>query len=45
MGVPGVDFEECYAKRVEEEIDNVHLSFIDLENLKKAKKASSSTKA
>ncbi|MEW6405318.1 MAG: hypothetical protein AB1649_26300, partial [Chloroflexota bacterium] len=40
MGIPGVDFEECYAKRVEEEIDGVSLSFIDLENLKKAKKAS-----
>ena len=40
MGMPGVDFEECYAKRVEEEIDGVHLAFIDLENLKKAKKAS-----
>ena len=40
MGVPGVDFEECYAARVEEEIDSVLLSFIDLENLKKAKKTS-----
>ena len=40
MGMPGVDFEECYAKRAEEEIDGVCLSFIDLENLKKAKKAS-----
>ena len=40
MGVPGVDFEECYVKRVEVEIDGVHLAFIDLENLKKAKKAS-----
>lgn len=40
MGVPGVDFEDCYAKRVEEEIDGVNLSFIDLENLKKAKQAS-----
>jgi hypothetical protein len=40
MGVPGVDFEKCYAQRVDEEIDGVRLSFIDLENLKKAKKAS-----
>ncbi len=40
MGVPGVDFEECYAKRVVEEIDGVSLAFIDLENLKRAKKAS-----
>ncbi len=40
MGVPGVAFPECYAKRVETEIDGVTLPFIDLENLKKAKKAS-----
>ena len=40
MGMPGVDFEECYAKRVEEEIDGISLSFIDLKSLKKAKKAS-----
>ena len=40
MGVPGVDFEACYQKRVQEEIAGVGLTFIDLENLKKAKKAS-----
>jgi hypothetical protein len=40
MGVPGVEFEECYAKRAETDIDGVKLSFIDLENLKKSKKAS-----
>ncbi len=40
MGMPGVDFEECYAKRVEEEIEGISLSFIDLENLKKSKQAS-----
>ncbi len=40
MGVPGVDFETCYAARNEEEIDGVQLNFIDLENLKRAKKAS-----
>ncbi len=40
MGVPGVNFEECYAKRVEEEIGGISLSFIDLENLKKSKQAS-----
>jgi hypothetical protein len=40
MGVPGVEFRECYEKRDETEIDGVKLSFIDLENLKKAKKAS-----
>ena len=40
MGVPGVDFDECYENRVVEEIDVVQLPFIDLENLKKAKRAS-----
>jgi hypothetical protein len=40
MGLPGVDFEECYASRVEDEIDGVQLKFIDLENLKKSKRAS-----
>lgn len=40
MGVPGVEFRECYEKRIETEIDGVRLQFIDLENLKKAKKAS-----
>ena len=40
MGVPGVDFEECYEKREEVDIDGVNLLFIDLENLKKSKKAS-----
>ena len=40
MGVPGVEFRECYERRDETEIDGVKLPFIDLENLKKAKKAS-----
>lgn len=40
MGVSGVDFEECYAKRVMEEIDGISLPFIDLESLKKSKQAS-----
>lgn len=40
MGIPGVDFEECYAARVEEENEGVSLPYIDLENLKKAKRAS-----
>lgn len=35
----GVDFERCYASRVEVEIDNVKLNFIDLENLKRSKRA------
>jgi predicted nucleotidyltransferase len=36
---PGVDFETCYASRVEVVIDGVAVDFIDLENLKKSKKA------
>jgi hypothetical protein len=37
---PGVNFEDCYASRVEVEIDEVTVNFIDLENLKKSKQAS-----
>jgi len=40
MGTPGVDFEESFAVREEEVVDGVKLNFIDLENLKKSKKAS-----
>lgn len=36
----GVDFAECYASRIEIDIDGVKISGIDLENLKKNKKAS-----
>ena len=36
---PGVDFETCYDSRVQTEIDGVAISFIDLENLKKSKRA------
>ena len=43
MGVPGVDFEECYSNRNEEEIGGVKLKFIDLAGLKKSKKASGRT--
>ncbi len=37
--LPGVDFAACYPSRVEIEIDGVRVSFIDLENLKKNKRA------
>lgn len=40
MGAPGVEFETYYENRVEEEIEGISISFIDLENLKKAKSAS-----
>ena len=36
----GVDFLECYESKIEVEIDGVKISVIDLENLKKNKKAS-----
>lgn len=36
---PGVDFETCYAARIQTEIDDVTVNFIDLENLKRNKKA------
>ena len=36
---PGIDFEACYASRVEVAIENVTVNFIDLENLKKSKQA------
>ena len=36
---PGVNFESCYGSRVEVVIDEVTVSFIDLHNLKKSKKA------
>lgn len=35
----GVDFDTCYAARVQTEIDGVLVYFIDLENLKRNKKA------
>jgi len=36
---PGVEFESCYASRMEIEIAGVLVKFIDLENLKKSKRA------
>jgi predicted nucleotidyltransferase len=36
----GVDFETCYPDHIEVDIEGVHVNFIDLENLKKNKKAS-----
>jgi len=38
--VDGVDFADCYSKRLEISIDGILINFIDLENLKKNKKAS-----
>lgn len=35
----GVDFATCYASRIEIEIEGTRLCFIDVENLKKSKRA------
>jgi hypothetical protein len=37
--VKGVKFEKCYSSRVELDIDGTIVNFIDLENLKKSKRA------
>ena len=37
--LPGVEFSECYAVRTTVEVDGVLVNFIDLENLKKNKRA------
>ena len=36
---PGVDFDTCYAVRVQTKLTEVQVNFIDLENLKRNKKA------
>ena len=36
----GVDFETCYEARIEVEVENLSINFIDLENLKKNNRAS-----
>jgi len=38
--VPGVEFESCYNSRIVLDLEGVIVNFIDLENLKKNKKAS-----
>jgi len=38
--IPGVDFPSCHRDRVDVETDGVRVSFINLENLRKNKKAS-----
>jgi hypothetical protein len=37
--VQGVDFDTCFESRIEAEIEDIVIFFIDLENLKKNKKA------
>ncbi len=36
----GIDFETCYREKIEVEINNIKVNFIDLKNLKKNKQAS-----
>ena len=38
--LPGIEFDPCYASRLEIEIDDIKVNFIDLENLKRNKRAS-----
>lgn len=38
--IDGVAFEQCYPERIDAEIEGLKVSFIDLENLRKNKKAS-----
>ena len=42
--ISGVDFEDCYAERVVEILDGIEVSLIDLENLKRNKRASGRSK-
>jgi hypothetical protein len=37
--LPGVVFKECYDKRLLVEVEEVKVNFIDLDNLRKNKKA------
>ena len=38
--LPGVEFTDCYASRLEIQVENTTVNFIDLENLKRNKRAS-----
>jgi len=38
--LPGVDFKTCYEKRIQVEIEGTTVNFIDIDNLRKNKKAS-----
>ena len=42
--ISGVEFDECYQARIVDNFDGVEVNVIDLENLKKNKKASGRTK-
>lgn len=38
--ISGVEFDECYRERIVDDLDGVEVNIIDLENLKRNKKAS-----
>lgn len=38
--IPGVEFQDCYAVKLQAVIDGVPVNFIDAENLKRNKRAS-----
>lgn len=38
--LPGVEFEDCYPARIEVDVEEVKVNFIDLDNLLKNKRAS-----
>jgi hypothetical protein len=40
MSCDGVDFETCYKSKIQIEVEGLKINFIDLDNLKKNKKAS-----
>jgi hypothetical protein len=42
--ISGVDFDECYQKRIVDTLDGIEVNLIDLEHLKKNKKASGRAK-
>ena len=42
--ISGVDFDECYQTRIVDKFDGIEVNVIDLENLKKNKRASGRTK-
>jgi hypothetical protein len=39
VSLPGVDFAECYPSRLEVDVEGTRVNFIDLDNLKKNKRA------
>ena len=42
--ISGVDFEECYQTRIVDKLDDIEVNLIDLESLKKNKRASGRAK-